>query len=84
MRTLHVVVLDVLGDRVPQRFLAEEDHPTQALRLDREDEAFGEGVAVRGLLRRQHYLDASVTQDALELSRELRGSVAGQNCRNPS
>ena len=41
VRTLGVVVLDVLVDRAPQRRLTEEVHLFGALRLDREHEKYG-------------------------------------------
>ena len=46
VRTLGVVLRDVLVDGPSQRILAEEDHSAQALALDRLHEAFGVGVAV--------------------------------------
>ena len=57
MVPLVVEVEQVLVDDATQVDLAEQDHPTQALLLDRPDEALRVRVGVRGLVRRLDELD---------------------------
>lgn len=47
MRSFGLMVFDVFGDGVVQRCFAEEDHPVEALFLDRPDKPLGEGVQIR-------------------------------------
>jgi hypothetical protein len=51
--------------------LAEEDHPLEALGLDREDEALGEGVGVRRHARGADDRDSGVLQRLAEARGEL-------------
>jgi len=47
MGSLEVIVLHVLRDRSPEVSLAEDHHPTQTFRFDREDESLSERVQIR-------------------------------------
>lgn len=57
VRALRVVVLDILAKGPSEGRLAEEDHPGQALLLDRAYEPLGVGVAVRRARWSQDGLD---------------------------
>ena len=59
---LLVVVGNELGDRPAEMPVAEWNHPVEALMLDRAHEPFGIGIRIRGLERRLHHADPSLTQ----------------------
>jgi len=73
-----VIVLDELANRPVERSLTEQDHAVQALLLDRAYESFGEGVAVRSSVGREHGDNPAVLQCPTELLSELAVAVADQ------
>lgn len=81
MVALGVVVSQILADGVPQGTFAEEDHPVQALFLDRAHEPLQMGVQVRRARREQCRLDAGLLQLGLILGGELRVAIQQQIAR---
>ncbi len=63
MVPLAVVVLDVLAHEDAEVPLAERDHATEALLLDRPDEPFGVRVEIGTLRRRSDGLGPATLQD---------------------
>jgi hypothetical protein len=78
MVPLPVVVLDVLLDRSAEVPLAEEDQLFEALLLDRPNEAFRMGVAVRRPAVRPHDADSRRPEDLQERGPEPAVVVADQ------
>ncbi len=75
---LHVIMLDELADSEAEVPLTERDQPVQALALDGQHEALGEGVEIWAMCRQLHASDACRTQDVPELLREERVSVVDE------
>ena len=68
-------VRSVLAKSSTKRCLAEQEDSVEALGLDRQHPAFGEGVHVGGLVGGPHDFDPGVLEDLAELGGELRVSV---------
>src|SRR5262245_33596221 len=70
-----VVMREVLLESATEVAFAEQDHPVEALLLDRAHEALCVGVGVRGLERRSDHPDAGRLQHDPEPEGELRVAV---------
>ena len=57
-----MILLDELGDRVPQVPLAEGNDAIETLLLNRPDESLGVRIGVRRAFRRQDHADASLAK----------------------
>jgi len=66
MGPLLVVVVDELPQSLPEMGLAERDDLVEALELDGEDEALGEGVEVGAVGREAEHLAAAVGEQISE------------------
>ena len=75
MRSIPVVVGDVLAEHAAEVAFAEQDHPADALSLDAQHPSLGERVHVRSLDGGAHDVDAGRGEDAVELLRERRRVV---------
>src|SRR5215216_4767715 len=71
-----VVVLDVDPQHLLEVAAADDQQPVQALGPDRPDPAFGVGVGVGRLYRRDQYLGAVRMEDVVEGAGELRIPIA--------
>ena len=78
VRSIPVVVGDILAEHAPQVAFAEDDHPTQALTLRRLHPSLGERVHVRRLDGGAHDVDTGRGEDAVELLRERRRVIDHQ------
>ncbi len=73
---LRAVVPDLLPDGAAQRFLAEEDHPVEALRLDGPHESLDPSARVRGARREANPSLAELfEQDAVFLAKGVDGDL---------
>ena len=61
-----------------ERLFAEQDHPIEALLLDRQHPTFGDRVHVRSLVSRTDQLHAGIVQDLLELTGVLGVQIDDQ------
>ena len=68
---LPVIVRGVLASCLPQRLLAEEDHPIQAFIFDRPDESLGVGIQVGRTVRQAYDLDAGSFSSSLNANENL-------------
>jgi len=71
VRTLAVIMFQEGRARAAKRSLPEEDHPVQALGLDRQHKPLRESVAVRNLEGAQDDVHADALQGVLEPLGEL-------------
>ena len=71
MVALSTIMMDELSDGTPQRWLTEEDHPLQALALDRQNKPFDVSVQIRRTVRQPN----DVSSDVLEQVAKLRGEL---------
>ena len=78
MIALDMVVLDELGDGVPQVPLTKRHQLAEALGLDGQHELLREGVQVRAVRRELEALDASLTKDRAEGVGEERVAVVDE------
>ncbi len=69
---LPVIMSGVLASRFPKRPFSEEDHPVEALVLDRSDETLRVGVQVGRPVRQAYGLDIGALQKISESGRVLR------------
>ena len=60
MVALSMIMMDELSDGPAQRLLTEEDHPIQALALDRQNKPFDVGVQIRRTVRQPNDVSSSV------------------------
>ena len=68
-------MVDILAQRPPQRALAKENHPGQALFLDRPDPALRVGIEVRAACRQRQRLNPTGCNDGTERPGEFRVSI---------
>jgi hypothetical protein len=78
-----VVVLDVDPQHLLQVAAADDQQPVQALGPDRADPAFGVGVGVGCLHRRDQHLDALRLEHVVEDAGELGVAVAQHKAQPP-
>ena len=83
MVPLPMVMLKVLSRRSVQRFLTEQDHPVQALALQRQHESLDMRIAVRRFGRYSHRLDSALLQHLSECDAE-RASLSISRYRFPT
>ena len=76
VRSLPVVVLDILIDDKPQPPLAEDDHPIETLLLDRSDETLRVRVQVRAPGRQPDRADVGGSKQAVEGGRAPNAAIA--------
>jgi hypothetical protein len=78
-----VVVLDVDPQHLLEVAAADNQQPVQALGADRPDPAFGVGVGVGRLHRRDQHLNAVRPEHVVEGARELRVAVVQDEAQPP-
>ncbi len=78
MRTVVVVVLDVVDDDTLELALVSDDGPVEQLAADRSDPAFGEGVGDRTADRALEDPEVFGAEDLVEGFDELAASVSDQ------
>nr|WP_222849141.1 hypothetical protein [Trebonia kvetii] len=83
MRAVTVIVLDILGQHLPQVLLAEDEHVVQALAAQRPYEPFREGVRPRRPDGRLDHPHAVAGEDVVECRGELAVPVADQESELP-
>ena len=72
---LSVIMMDELSDGTAQRWLTEEDHPLQALALDRQNKPFDVSVQIRRTVRQPHDVRFGVLKQVPKLRGELLVAV---------
>ena len=75
MVALSVIMMDELSDGTTQRWLTEEDHPLQALALDRQNKPFDVSVQIRRTVRQPHDVRSGVLEQIAKLRGELLVAV---------
>jgi hypothetical protein len=78
VRTVLVVVSDVLGQDLLEMTSTENEDPVETLSADGAHEPLGEGVRPRGLSRGLDDADAFRAEHLVEAGRELRVSISDQ------
>ncbi len=78
-----VIVSGVLASRLLKRPFSEEDHPVEALILDRPDEPFRVGVQVGGPRGQANDLNAGVLEQIPERRRVLRVPIENEDMNRP-
>lgn len=78
MVALKVVVRDELGDGEAEVSFPEQHEPVEALRLDRQDEPFGESVQVRAVGWQLQAFHASPSKKLSELVGEQRIAIVDE------
>jgi hypothetical protein len=78
MRSMAVVVVDVLTDHQLEVTTVDDQHPIEALTTDGSDEALGECFGTRSANRCADDTDALGAEDLVEGGRELGVPVADQ------
>ena len=77
MGAFSMIMMGELGDGPAQRWLTEEDHPIQALALDRQNKPFDISVQIRRTVRQPNDICSGVLKQVAKLRGELL--VAVQN-----
>ena len=88
MVALSMIMMDELSDGPAQRLLTEEDHPTQALALARQNKPFDVSVQIRRTVRQSNDVSSGVLEQGIRpvlcknsaqpaLTKELRLSKSG-------
>ena len=75
MVALSVIMMDELRDGTTQRWLTEEDHPLQALALDRQNKSFDISVQIRRTVRQPNDVRSGVLEQIAKLRGELLVAV---------
>ena len=75
MVALSVIMTDELSDGTAQRLLTEEDHPLQALALDRQNKPFDVSVQIRRTVRQLNDVRFGVLEQIAKLRGELLVAV---------
>ena len=75
MVALSVIMMDELSDGTTQRSLTEEDHPLQALALDRQNKPFDISVQIRRTVRQPNDVSSGVLKQVPKLRGELLVAV---------
>ena len=75
MVALSVIMMDELSDGTAQRLLTEEDHPLQALALDRQNKPFDISVQIRRTVRQPNDVRSGVLEQIAKLCGELLVAV---------
>ena len=75
MVALSVIMMDELSDGTAQRWLTEEDHPLQALALDRQNKPFDVSVQIRRTVRQPNDVRSGVLEQIAKLRGELLVAV---------
>ena len=75
MVALSVIMMDELSDGTAQRLLTEEDHPLQALALDRQNKPFDVSVQIRRTVRQPNDVSSGVLEQIAKLRGELLVAV---------
>ena len=75
MVALSMIMMDELGDGTAQRWLTEEDHPLQALALDRQHKPFDVSVQIRRTVRQPNDISSGVLKQVAKLRGELLVAV---------
>ncbi len=75
MVALSVIMMDELSDGTTQRWLTEEDHPLQALALDRQNKPFDISVQIRRTVRQPNDVSSGVLEQLAKLRSELPVAV---------
>ena len=75
MVALSVIMMDELSDGTAQRLLTEEDHPLQALALDRQNKPFDVSVQIRRTVRQPNDVRFGVLEQIAKLRGELLVAV---------
>ena len=75
MVALSVIMMDELSDGTAQRWLTEEDHPLQALALDRQNKPFDVSVHIRRTVRQPNDVSSGVLEQIAKLRGELLVAV---------
>src|ERR1022692_5195920 len=78
MRSVEVVLVDVLADNTFEMTSADDQRAVQAFTTDRADEALSEGVGTGRPDRRSYRPNATGAEDLVEAGRELGVSIADQ------
>lgn len=81
MRSVPVVVVDVLGDEPVELMLVPDDRAVEQLASERPDPSFREAVGHRRTHRGGEDLHAFVAEDGVEGPGELAPTVADQRLR---
>ncbi len=85
MRPVGVVVVDVDAEDALELLAAGDQEPVEAVAADGADEAFGEGVCLRGAEWGADDLDAFASEDVVEGAAELAVTIVDQEpgrCRS--
>ena len=75
MVALSVIMMDELSDGTAQRWLTEEEHPLQALALDRQNKPFDVSVQIRRTVRQPNDICSGVLEQVAKLRGELLVAV---------
>ena len=75
MVALSVIMMDELSDGTAQRLLTEEDHPLQALALERQNKPFDISVQIRLTVRQPNDVRSGVLEQIAKLRGELLVAV---------
>ncbi len=75
MVALSVIMMDELSDGTTQRLLTEENHPLQALALDRQNKPFDVSVQIRRTVRQPNDVRSGVLEQIAKLRGELLVAV---------
>ena len=75
MVALSVIMMDELSDGTAQRLLTEEDHPLQALALDRQNKPFDISVQIRRTVQQPNDVRSGVLEQIAKLRGELLVAV---------
>ena len=78
MVALSVIMMDELSDGTAQRWLTEEDHPLQALALDRQNKPFDVSVQIRRTVRQPNDVRSGVLEQIAK--GEWRGGISIPSC----
>ena len=73
MVALSVILMGELSDGTAQRWLTEEDHPLQALALDRQNKPFDVSVQIRRTVRQPNVVGFMKGKSAISIARNFLG-----------